>query len=148
MEDVKYAIMRIDALIEPTTLKIITSAIVAILYFLFGNLHVEALVAIAMLMSFDTVLGMLASYNEGKEITSRRFSRAVLKGIVYYMAISAGYFADLTLQSSGVAFIQATMIGFVGVTEFISILENLGRMGYKTPKSLLNQLKDKYHDSK
>jgi phage-related holin len=55
------------------------------------------------------------------------------------MSISAGYFADITI---GWNLIQSVMVGFIGVTEFISILENMGRMGYQTPKKLLNQLKD------
>ena len=90
-------------------------------------------------MIFDTILGVMATYHEGQAITSRKFSRVVQKGIVYFMAISAGYFADQTI---GWQMIQATMIAFIGVTEFISILENMGRMGYATPQRLLNQLKD------
>ena len=39
------------------------------------------------------------------------------------------------------------MVAFVGITEFISILENIGRLGYQTPKKLLNQLKE-YRDNK
>ena len=125
-------------------IKIVASAILSVLFFLFGSLYTEALIAIAMLMMMDTTLGVWASYIEGEEITSRRFSRAVVKSIVYFAGISAGYFADLTVPFD---IMQATVIGFVGVTEFISILENIGRMGFQTPKKLLNQLRE-YRDSK
>jgi len=86
-----------------------------------------------------TLLGVSAAYEEGQAITSRKFSRLVQKAIVYLMAISAGYFADITI---GWHVVQATMVAFIGVTEFISVLENMGRLGYQTPKKLLNQLKD------
>lgn len=112
--------------------------------FFFGDFHTQGVVAVAMLMTFDTILGVMATYYEGQPITSRRFARVIQKGIVYFMAMSAGYFADITI---GWIVIQSLMIGFIGVTEFISILENMGRMGFQTPKKLLNQLRD-YQSSK
>jgi len=128
----------ISTVAEVTALKLIATGAI-IFSFLFGDFHDQAILAILMLMIFDTILGVMATYHEGKPITSRKFSRVVQKGIVYFMAISAGYFADLTI---GWHIIQATMIAFIGVTEFISILENMGRLGYETPKKLLNHLKD------
>ena len=131
----------VTTIIEPSLLKIAASFVLGFL-FLFGDFHTQGIIAVLMLMIFDTILGVTATYQEGQAITSRKFSRVVQKGVVYMMAISAGYFADLTVAGSGVQIIQPTMIAFVGITEFISILENMGRLGYKTPKKLLNQLKD------
>lgn len=128
----------ISTVFEPTLVKFLAS-ILLLLSFLVGDFHQQAIVAVLMLMIIDTCFGLMATYHEGQAITSRRFSRVVQKGVVYFMAISAGYFADLTI---GWQMIQATMIGFIGVTEFISILENMGRLGYATPKKLLNQLQD------
>lgn len=128
----------ISTVAEVTTLKLMVTFGI-IFSFLFGDIHDQAIMAVLMLMIFDTVLGVMATYYEGQPITSRKFSRVVQKGIVYFMAISAGYFTDQTI---GWHVIQSTMIAFIGVTEFISILENMGRMGYQTPKKLLNQLKD------
>lgn len=128
----------ITSTFEPTVAKLIVTLLV-VLIFLVGEVHTQALVAIVMLMIIDTGFGLAAAWKEKAPITSRRFSRVIQKGIVYFMAVSAGYFADLTI---GYHFIQATMIGFIGVTEFISIIENMGRLGYQTPKKLLNQLKD------
>lgn len=107
--------------------------------FLFGNLYHEGIIAVLMLMIFDTILGVWASVYEGKALTSRKFARAVYKGIIYMISISAGYFLDTTMP---IDIAQTTMIGFISVTEFISILENMGRMDMETPKKLLNQLKD------
>jgi len=127
----------VTTIFEPTFLKVGTSAIMTI-SFLFGDFHSQALIAILMLMVFDTILGVMATYHENNPITSRRFSRVIQKGAVYFIAISAGYYADTTISFD---ITQSTMIGFIGITEFISILENMGRLGYQTPKKLLNQLK-------
>jgi len=128
----------VTTIFEATILKIVASIAIAI-FFLFGDLHLQALIAVLMLMLFDTILGLMATYHEGQAITSRKFSRVIQKGTVYFIAISAGYYADTTIRFD---IIQSTMIGFIGITEFISILENMGRLGYQTPKKLLNQLKD------
>lgn len=121
------------------TLPKICAAFLLVVLFLFGNLYHDAIIAVFMLMIIDTLFGIGATFVENKPVTSRRFARVIYKGIVYLLAISAGYFLDSTLPFS---IAQATMVGFVGATEFISILENMGRMGYQTPKKLLNQLKD------
>jgi phage-related holin len=139
METFTYTATKTVQMIEPNALKVMTSAVLSVGFFLFGDLHTQALYSILFLMTIDTVLGIMASVHEGHSISSARFSRAILKGIVYLTAISAGYHADGTVPFD---IIQATMIAFVGTTEFISILENIGRMGYKTPKKLLNQLRD------
>ena len=128
----------ISTTFAPTATKILASSSLFIL-FLIGPLYHDAIIAVIMLMVIDTILGIAAVVYEGKPITSRRFSRVLHKGTVYLMSISAGHFVDLTMP---VPIAQSTMIGFIAVTEFISILENMGRMGYHTPKKLLNQLKD------
>jgi phage-related holin len=128
----------IQTTIEPSLLKVCVSIVLAFSFF-FGDIHTPGIIAVLMLMTFDTIMGVMANYHEGQAITSRKFSRVVQKGAVYFIAISAGYFADITI---GWKLIQATMIGFIGVTEFISIMENMGRMGFETPKKLLNQLAD------
>lgn len=139
MDELSYMLDRMSSLVEPSLLKVVTSAVLSGALFFFGSVYNDALVAIAMLMAIDTVLGVAAAWHNGEAIKSRRFSRVVLKGIIYFTAISAGYFADLTMPFN---IIQGTMVAFVGVTEFISILENVGRMGYKTPKRLLNDLRE------
>ena len=136
---VLYIVEKAQSVFEPTALKFYVSSMLTVFFFFFGNLYTEALSAIVMLMVLDAVLGVWASKKEGAAITSTRFADSVKKGIVYFMAISAGYFVDLTVPFD---IVQATMVGFVGVTEFISVLENVGRMGYQTPKKLLNQLRD------
>lgn len=139
MQEIQYAISKVMQTFEPSTMKVGLATLTSVLFFFFGNLYTEALIGIMMLIIIDTIFAISAAFIEGQPITSRHFSRVLYKSIVYFMAISAGYFADLTIPFN---LIQATMVAFVGATEFISILENMGRMGYETPKKLLNQLKD------
>jgi toxin secretion/phage lysis holin len=124
---------------EPTVLKILTASLVSLTFFLFGDLHTQAITAVLMLVLLDTVFGVVSAYQNGIQITSRRFSRIVQKSIVYLLAISAGYFTDVTI---GWHLVQSTMIAFIGVTECISILEKMGQLGYATPQRLLNQLQE------
>jgi phage-related holin len=133
----------INNTIEPTAAKALVSILITIGFF-FGDIHLQGIMAVGMLLIFDTVFGVMASWYEKEPITSRRLSAVVRKGTVYFMAISAGYFTDLTIAESLPLLdshaVQSLMIGFIGVTEFSSIIENMGRMGYETPKKLLNQL--------
>ena len=144
LETISYTATKTVQVVEPTSIKALAAVLLSLGFFLFGNLHWQALTAIVMLMIFDTILGVIAAVHEGDAISSSKMARVLLKGTVYLTAISAAYYADATIPLD---FIQATMIAFVGVTEFISILENIGRLGYATPNKLLNNLKD-YRDSK
>ena len=131
----------LDIIIATFTPSVLKVGISLILFasFLFGVQHNDAIIAVLMLMVIDTIFGVTAVLYEGQPITSRRFSRVLHKGIVYLMSIAAGHFVDITMPF----FIaESTMVGFIAVTEFISILENMGRMGFVIPKKLLNQLQD------
>lgn len=130
-----------QGLFTPSVAKILTSFCIATSTFLFGNTYDEALIAIVMLMIFDFIFGLSASKYEGTPITSRRGMHGIIKGLVYFSAIASAHFVDHTIPFE---LVQSTMMGFVAVNEFISILENIGRLGYETPKKLLNQLREKY----
>jgi len=136
-----YIIAKTFALQELLTFKLLLSTIASVLCFFFNELYAVGIIAVAMLMVFDAITGIMASVYEKKEISSQRFARSVKKGIVYFIAISAGHFADQTLAIAAIRFVESTMITFVGATEFISIIENIARMGFAVPKKLLNQVK-------
>lgn len=135
-----YLLHLFDILGNHLAVKLLVATSLGLFTFLFGTLHTEAIVAVAMLMIFDFFTGLVASWQEGKPITSRAAMRSVLKSTVYLVAISAAFFTDKTVP---IAFIETTVVGFVGVTEFISIMENTARMGFATPQRLLNQLRVK-----
>lgn len=141
MDVLHYTLHKVELLLEITTLKLMVAVVFGVGSFLFGDLYTDGLVAILVLMILDAIFGIAASKYEHAPITSKRGMRGIIKGAVYFSAISAAHFADLTIPFD---IVQSAMIAFVGVNEFISILENIGRLGYRTPQKLLNQLKDKY----
>lgn len=109
--------------------------------FMVGNVYNAEILAVVMLMVIDTVTGVSATLVEGKPVSSRRFAHSVVKAVIYFLAISAGKFLDTSVPGE---FVQYSTIGFVASTEFISILENIGRMGFKTPKTIVKNLRRKF----
>lgn len=108
--------------------------------FYFGDISQPLLMAVFMLISFDFITGILASVRQKKEITSRRIFDTALKYVLYFIAISAGYFTELVIGTD--LFISKTIMIFLAITEFVSILENVDKAGYPTPIHLINKLKE------
>lgn len=128
----------LSKLLNYPELKLYASAVLAVFGFFFGEFYVEAVTAILMLFIFDTITGIAASVHEKNTISSRAFMRALYKAAIFFLAISASYFTDLTLPFN---FAQAVVLAFVGTNELISIFENIGRLGYDTPQGLVKKLK-------
>lgn len=134
------------SLLENGQVKFVISSGLTIWVFLFGDLHTEAIQALVMLFLMDILTGIIASrFFEGGTINSQAGYRGIKKFLIYFLAISAARFTDITIGAGTV--VQTTMIMYIGTNEFISILENIGRMGYGTPKKLLGDIK-KLRDSK
>lgn len=138
LEKMTYIIETLIRLYSHVYIKLFAAGAIGITQFFFGSLYTEAIFATIILMIFDTLTALVAAYSNGDQITSKKFSRSVKKGAIYLICISSAYFTDITIPGE---FIQSTMIAFVACTELISILENAGKMGFHTPKVLLNQLK-------
>lgn len=91
-----------------------------------------------MLIIFDFVTGLYAAKVSGEEIRSRKVFRSALKVVFYFMIISGGH---LTERAIGLdIFLDETAMGFLAATELISIIENIGKIGFAVPKKILNKL--------
>lgn len=123
------------------TIKVIASFLFGLFAFFFGDAYSMGILAILMLLVLDTVTGTWAAVHEGQTISSKRMGSVVKKFIVYGIAISTGYYMDIAI-SIDLLFAQATIIGFIALTEGISILENASRLGLILPPSWLKKLKD------
>lgn len=132
-------------LVEVPILKSAVVFLLTFLAFMLGDLYNAEIIGVAMLMVIDFITGLIASKYEGSPIKSRAMSRSVVKALVYYLAIAAGKFLDQSIPGE---FVQYSTIGFVAATEFISIMENIGRMGFTTPNKLLNRIKEEYGGTK
>ncbi|MBN9503640.1 MAG: hypothetical protein BGO01_20655 [Armatimonadetes bacterium 55-13] len=102
----------------------------------------------AVLILLDTATGVWAGIVSGKQITSARFSRVLTKFFGYGAVVYVCSAATKTLAGTGQ--LQSTAIsgvlGFVVLTEGISILENVGKMGVKAPPFLKQWLKARLKD--
>lgn len=125
-------------------IKTFAAALLSVTGFLFDGLLREAMLALLILLIFDFITGVAAAKREGQEISSHSAFRTAVKIAVYFLLISAGRMAEATIGST-LPFIDEAVLAFLGVTELISILENVGRLGYAVPLKLLNKLKD-YRD--
>lgn len=106
--------------------------------FLFDLKQHTALTALLMLIIFDMITGIAAARYAKEEIKSSKVLRTVLKICFYYLFISAGHFAEASIGLN--IFIDETITAVLALTELISIMENVGKMGYAVPQKLLNKL--------
>lgn len=108
--------------------------------FAFDTLKGEALVALMGLIVFDFITALFAVKKTGEKIKSGRIFRTPVKIVLYYLMISAGHFVELVIPQLSFL-IDETILGFLALTEIISIFENVGKLGYEVPTNLLDKLK-------
>ena len=118
-------------------LKTIMASLLGLSVFLIGTEALMPFYALMALMVFDLITGTAVAWREEK-ISSRRAVKTPFKFAVYLMLVSAAHLSDVAVF--GGAYIQETMIAFLALTEFISILENTGKLGFAIPKKLLKRL--------
>jgi toxin secretion/phage lysis holin len=108
--------------------------------FAFDTLKGEALIALMGLIIFDFVTALYAVKKTGEKIKSGRIFRTPVKIVLYYLMISAGHFVELVIPQLSFM-VDETILGFLALTEIISIFENVGKLGYEVPTNLLDKLK-------
>jgi hypothetical protein len=87
----------------------------------------QLLVATVLLITIDTVTGIWAALKNSEKIKSGKLGRAVSKMFVYFIAILT---ADLLTRNflDGTIDITKLVTGVIGLTEALSIMENLNRI--------------------
>lgn len=121
-------------------LKFWPSVVVPALGFLFGMENTLILQSLLVLVVFDFITGIIAARQSGEQIKSKSAVRSAFKVAVYGLLVSA---AHLTEAITPIAtFIEEAVITFLALTEMISIIENVGKMGYAIPKRLLKKLQN------
>jgi len=100
----------------------------------------DKLVALLLLVIIDFSTGISVAKLKHEVISSRRAFATPIKLFVYMlMVITATQFERIV----GVNILADEMvIVFLAATEFISIMENFGKLGFKTPTKLLNIARD------
>lgn len=143
-ETAQYCLYVIKKVCEPTWMKAYITVFSAIFFkiadFFYAEMYFDALVALFVLIIIDVVTALYRAHMTEFEIQSRKFMRTAFKIVIYFLLISAGHMADITLF--GMRFVEGGLIGFLGATEMISILENFGQAGHAVPQKILNQLEE------
>ena len=109
------------------------------LTFFFDAVYKDALLSIIFLIVFDFLTAIAANKKSGARIESAKVFRSAVKAAIYFLLISAVHLAE-NATNRVLPFMDETIMGFLAVTELISIMENVGMMGYAVPQKLLNQL--------
>ena len=109
--------------------------------FFFDGVLAAAMWALLFLIIFDFVTAIMAVIQAGEAIESRKMGKTAKKILIYYMGVSAGFLTE-TATHGILPIIDETLLVVFALTELVSILENMGRMGYQTPNTLLNRLRN------
>lgn len=126
---------------KPSVLKAIFSVVFVMVSFMFDINQANSLFALFILVLLDFLTGVSAAKYVGEPIRSSKVKHTAIKLTAYFVIISAAHLAEKGLVSY-LAVIDETVVAFFLLTELISLLENIGRLGVQTPKKLLNQLTD------
>lgn len=129
----------IHKLFDAALLKTIASVFFVAVYFGFDSVQHQALIALFILMWIDCFTAMWAAYKTGITIQSAKFFRTPIKIVIYFGLIYASRITEYALPSI-LLIIDETVIAFCVATEFISIMENINKLGYPVPTKLLNKL--------
>lgn len=106
--------------------------------YLIGAENFATMGMLLVLIIFDFITALMVQYKIGNEVTSRKAFKTVSKIIVYALLVSGSVLTENIIP--GTTFLDNMAISFLAITELISIIENIGHMGYAVPKKLLNKL--------
>ena len=95
---------------------------------------------VSVLVLLDTVTGLLKAYRQ-HTISSSGFFRFALKLAVYLVLLATAALLDKVIQIPLMSDSVTLMAAFLSVTEAISIMENIGALGFAIPAYLLKILK-------
>lgn len=134
---------------EEGWLKVFAALGGAAISYLFPEPATKTLAGIALsLIVMDTLTGVFASMREGSMITSKGFRRVLFKVVGYSSVVLVASLSAHAVsmhwkdnEALAVAVATGAALLFVVLTESISILENVRRMGIPIPVWLVRRLK-------
>lgn len=144
MESIQYIGALFTATCEHFWTKCVTSFFFSYYIFFFDVHLVEASKALLLLIIFDFFTAFFAAKKSGEEIKSSKIFRTPIKILIYFMLVSVAHLMEVV--SPLLSILDETMMGFLALTELISIIENTGRMGFAVPQRMLNKLKELRND--
>lgn len=124
--------------------KAILSQVAAFFALMLGRENYQVIFLLGILIIIDLITGMMSSVYNGEPIESRRAFKSATKTVVYLLFFSAAYLTHKIVPYSD--FIKTGVLSFLALTELLSVMENLSKMGYAIPAKLLNQMKARLND--
>jgi toxin secretion/phage lysis holin len=122
-------------------IKIIGAVLYTTLSYMFDLKQSPGLLALIILIIFDFITAIANAYKNKIEIKSAKIFTTAVKFVVYFGLVATGHLLEHTL-SDNLGFMDETILGFLALTETISILENAGKLGFAIPQKLLNKLEE------
>jgi len=126
--------------------KLVGGFIALLLPLLFDKQLNQLYFAAVVLVFADLLTGLMVVWTvPGARIESRKVIKSFAKAAVYTIAFVSARQAEIMTGINelplpwGVG-IDESILGYIGVHEFISVLENMERMGYKWAHNLINLL--------
>jgi len=121
----------------------------------FGVLFVPILLMV-ICNTIDFITGIIASWFEGKTITSEQFYKGIVKKVCMWLLVVVGVIIDETLKYSleqfglvlPFSFLIACVVAvWIICNELLSVIENLDRSGIPLPEFLKKLLKYMKHQT-
>lgn len=81
------------------------------------------MIVVAILIGADFITGIMKAYKLKEAITSRALARSIYKMCFYQLAVLSAFLLE-TYLIPGVLPVTKLVAGVIGLTEFLSILEN------------------------
>ena len=137
------------SVIKPITFLSTTLAVVAMSFETVVGLQPIVYLAFTLLIIFEVITGIKASIKEGKKIESRKFGRMIIKLSVYtiliaivntfkqHLVVPRIFGVDVNIYE----WIYFAVLNMIIIQLLISLLENLGRLGYGESSLIIKFLK-------
>lgn len=113
-------------------IKVLASVAIVAFAYMFDATKIPVYIALFLLIIGDSIAGIGASIHGGGKVESAKLRRTAVKFVIYFGMVGAGHIAEYgLLPAMGV--LDESIAGYLIATELLSILENVGRMGYVVP---------------
>lgn len=138
-ENIQYTVGLFAKICQDIFLKCMGTWLLVVSEFFIDDVLTKAITALFFLIIFDSITGVFAAKKTGDKIRSAKLVRTPIKIAIYFMLVTAARIAEYSLPAP-IAYLDEVVLAFLTLTELISVMENIGKMGYAVPKQLLAKL--------
>lgn len=138
-ENIQYTAGLFAKICQDIVIKCLGAWLLVVSNFFVDDVLTKAITALFFLIIFDSITGVLAAKKTGDAIRSAKLVRTPIKIAIYFMLVTAARIAEYSLPTQ-IAYLDEVVLAFLALTELVSVMENIGKMGYAVPKQLLAKL--------